>query len=183
MLLDSRGHIVEANDSALAFFSAPGGLRDERRLLRAAGRDDDRLLRAALARALPGAGVPAGGSLTVGRFPFFPRLVVHLVPVPAPVPPGDSDVALVVLVVDPARGAPLDPALVASAFGLTPAEAAVAVLLASGHTVAEIAVLLGRRDSTLRSHLKQIFAKLGVRRQADVVRLLLSTAAPFWPGR
>ena len=104
-------------------------------------------------------------------------------PVPAPVPPGDSDVALVVLVVDPARAAHLDPALVASAFGLTPGRGGRGRPLARGHTVAEIAVLLGRRDSTLRSHLKQIFAKLGVRRQADVVRLLLSTAAPFWPGR
>ena len=59
-------------------------------------------------------------------------------------------------------------------YGLTPAERRVAAQLALGLTVREIAASTGRRESTVRWHVRNLHSKLGVHRQADVVRLVLS---------
>ena len=51
-----------------------------------------------------------------------------------------------------------------------------AVLLAEGMSVREIAAATGRGESTIRSHVKHMFARHGLSRQADLVRLVLSLA-------
>ena len=58
-------------------------------------------------------------------------------------------------------------------FGLTPAEAAVALEIVRGDGREATAARLGIGATTVRSHLSQIFEKTGVRRQAELVRLLL----------
>ena len=60
--------------------------------------------------------------------------------------------------------------------GLTPMESRVAALPAEGKTVGEIASATGRRVNTIRTHARYIFRKLGITRQVDLVRLVLSTA-------
>ncbi len=57
--------------------------------------------------------------------------------------------------------------------GLTRAEARVATRLAAGKTVADIAAELGVSVETVRTHLKRAYHKTGVRRQAELVRLVL----------
>lgn len=59
-----------------------------------------------------------------------------------------------------------------AAFGLTGAETAIALMLAAGQD--REAIRAARRISreTMRSHLRALFAKLGVRREAEAVRLL-----------
>lgn len=81
-----------------------------------------------------------------------------------------------VLLVDPARKPHVDADVVASALGLTPTESTIAVMLATGYSLREIAAAMGRKDNTIRWHLKHIFAKHQVGRQADVVRLVLSVS-------
>ena len=66
----------------------------------------------------------------------------------------------------------------AALFGLTPAEARVFDRIAAGLTPAETARALGVAPSTVRTHLLRLFAKAGVRRQADVVQLAAALAAP-----
>ena len=60
--------------------------------------------------------------------------------------------------------------------GLTPMESRVEALPAEGKTVGEIASATGRRVNTIRTHVRHIFRKLGITRQVDLVRLVLSTA-------
>ncbi len=62
-------------------------------------------------------------------------------------------------------------------FGLTGAEATLAVLLANGFTLDEAAVELKIRKNTIRAHLRSIFAKTGVRRQTTLIHLLLNSVA------
>jgi DNA-binding CsgD family transcriptional regulator len=57
-------------------------------------------------------------------------------------------------------------------YGLTEAQRAVALFIAGGGRVAEYARQNGVSAFTVRTHLKAIFAKTGVRRQADLVRLI-----------
>ena len=68
----------------------------------------------------------------------------------------------------------LDASRIASVLGLTPTEGRVALWLTEGKTVPDIAVLSGRAESTIRTHLKRIHLKVGVSRRADLVRLVLS---------
>jgi DNA-binding CsgD family transcriptional regulator len=56
---------------------------------------------------------------------------------------------------------------------LTPAELGVLTLLLDGKTPSEIAATRGVAISTVRTHLKRLFAKTGTRRQADLVRCAL----------
>ncbi|MEM7666674.1 MAG: LuxR C-terminal-related transcriptional regulator [Pseudomonadota bacterium] len=62
----------------------------------------------------------------------------------------------------------------AKEFGLTPAEKAVAIEILEGDGRAAVAHRLGISQSTVRSHLSVIFEKLGIHRQAQLIRLLVS---------
>ena len=83
-----------------------------------------------------------------------------------------DDAAALGLVIDLASQTRIDPAVVAAALGLTGTESRVAVLLAEGKTVREVAEAAGRLESTIRTHVKHMFAKHGLARQADLVRSL-----------
>ena len=80
------------------------------------------------------------------------------------------------LIVDTAKEADIDPAEVAAVFNLTRMEGRVAVKLAQGMSVDQIAVSMGRKESTIRSHVKSMLAKHGYTRQAELARLVQSLA-------
>lgn len=56
--------------------------------------------------------------------------------------------------------------------GLTPTEVRVALHLVDGGTVATCAKAMEVAESTIRSHVKSIFAKTGIRRQAELRSVL-----------
>lgn len=62
-------------------------------------------------------------------------------------------------------------------FGLTPSEALLATLLASGLSLAEAANRLKLSEGSVRTCSKRIYAKTGVNRQASLVRLILKSVA------
>ena len=176
--LDRRGRIVEANDRARRILRQGGGLLDRGGFLRARFQADNVRLEELLARALPTferQGVSE--SMTARRSSDLPRLAVHVSPVGGPhMNFGISRVAALVLVVEPGRQPHIDPEVVAAALDLTPAETQVAVSMAAGSGVRDIAISTGRRADSVRFHLKQIYGKHGISRQADLVRLVLSLA-------
>lgn len=59
-------------------------------------------------------------------------------------------------------------------YSLTPAESAIAIALVNGLSLAQISKANGVSIETVRSQLKSIFIKMGVKKQQDVIRLLLS---------
>ena len=62
-------------------------------------------------------------------------------------------------------------------FGLTPAEACLAVALVAGKRLEDIAEERGVRMPTLRTQLRAILDKTGTRRQADLMRLIVGLPA------
>ncbi len=172
--LDRRGQIMTANDSGREVLRSNDGLSDEGGQLHAAWSEDDSRLQELLARALPRLGQQgAGGSMTVRRKSWMPRFGLHVTPLAHWGMDGRSRrAAALVLIVDPAKRAPISPFLVEAALGLTPTEAAVAVQLAEGRTVRQIAAATGREYTTVRTHLRHIFTKLGCSRQFDVVQAI-----------
>ncbi|MYE19110.1 MAG: helix-turn-helix transcriptional regulator [Rhodospirillales bacterium] len=177
--LDRDGRIVETNDGALKLLRRKDGLRDEWRVLQAVWREDDSRLQRLIARALPPPdGRGTNGSMTVRRSVARQRLVVHVMPVTSPVADYCTRrVAALVLIVEPVNRTPIEPELVEKLLGLTPAEARVAVLLAEGRTLRQIASATGRKYSTVRTHLKHLFAKLGASRQFEVVQAVLALSS------
>ena len=177
--LDGRGRIAAANDRALGVLRTGNGLFDEGGSLFARTPEDDEHLQALLARALPPFGVQgAGGSTALSRSGGLPPLVLHVHPVGRQ----GTDfqiwpVAALVLIVDPANGTAIDPVVAARTLGLTRMEGRVAALLAEGLSVGEISEAAGRKESTIRSHVKHMLAKYGFSRQAELVRLVQSVAA------
>lgn len=176
--LDRRGRIVAANDRARTLLQRGDGLYDQQGALFARVRGNNDVLQDLLARALPRFGSRGrSGSMTVRREQALPPLVLHVTPLGR----RDADLGLwpaaaLVLVHDPALSSRLDPAAVAAALGLTRMESRVAVLVAEGKSVREIAAATGRKETTIRWHLKHICEKHGISRQAEVVRLVLSVA-------
>ena len=170
--LDRRGRIVAANDSARELLCRNDGLSDDGGELRAVRHQDDSRLEALLAGALPRFGEQAAsGSMTVRRMPPMPGFALHVKPVAGrEVDYRSRHVAALVLIADPVSRARIDPEGVEAVLGLTPTEAEIAVLLAEGCTLRQIAASTGRGYSTVRTHLKHMFAKLGVSRQFEVAQ-------------
>ena len=176
--LDRRGRIVEANDGARAILRQRDGLLEEGGMLGASLAADNALLDRLLAGVLPVSGDQGvSGSITLRRTPGRPRLTLHVSPVgPRHKTFGVRGVAALALVVDPENGLEIDPHRMAALLGLTPVEARVATLLAEGLGIPDIAAATGRRESTIRWNLKRIYLKQGISRQAELVRLVLTTA-------
>jgi DNA-binding CsgD family transcriptional regulator/PAS domain-containing protein len=172
--LDGGGRIVFMNAPAERLVGIGDGLfTDNGRLgCRLVGQQPvlDRLVAAALLSEAEGV---RGGWLRLrrasGRRPYL-ALVSQLV-----AGEGLTDEfrpRLLVIVTDPDRAVVPDEQALRDLYGLTGAEARVAVALASGHSVQSAAECLHISAETLRSHLKHLFRKLGVGRQQDLVRTL-----------
>ena len=177
--LDRRGQIMEANDRARAILRRGDGITDRGGELRARLPADHARLERLVATALPTSGaVPVSGSMLLRRSAVALPFVVHVKPVFGPQPDyGAPRVAALVLIVEPGYASRIDPGLVATTLGLTPLESQIAVWLAEGQRVRDIALALGRTEGAVYWHLKQAYQKQGIARQADLVRLVLSLAA------
>ena len=174
--LDRRGRIMEVNDRARSILRQGDGLSDRDGVLRAREAADRLRLERLVASALPASGaVAVSGSMLLGRRSGSPPLVVHVKPVAVPQPDyGARHTAALILIVEPRSRHRIDPDLVAGTLGLTPMEARVAVWLAEGKSVREMAEATGRTEGSIYWHLKQIYQKQPISRQADLVRLVLS---------
>ena len=174
--LDRRARIVEMNDPARNLLLRGAGLSDRNGFLGAWLPKDDANLHRLFGEALPPFGSQGvSGSTTVRRPLGLPALVLHVIPIQD----GQADfrtraVAALVLVVDPQMPPKPEAGLVASALGLTPAESRVAVMLARGETALGIALATDRKESAIRDHIRRIHRKLGISRQADLIRMVLA---------
>ena len=174
--LDRRGLIVDMNDSARELLRRNDGLADKAGSLLATRPEDNSRLEELLDQALPRFNELAeSGSMMVRRTSPLPMFALHVKPVSSREETfRPRYVAALVLIIDPLDWAQVKPELVEAALGLTPTETEIAVLLAKGKTLRQIAALTGRGYSTVRSHLKHIFTKLGVSRQVEVAQAVLA---------
>ncbi len=171
--LDPHGRIMAANDRARAILGGDAGLRDRGGVLTFQMRKDDPRLQGLIADALPVSAAPAvSGSMVVRRQDGLPLLSVAVKPLAKP-DFGVRHVAALVLLDEPVAPRRVNPGLVAKTLGLTQSESEVAVGLAEGKTVRDMAEATGRTTGAIYWHLKAIYMKLGISRQVDLVRLVL----------
>jgi DNA-binding CsgD family transcriptional regulator len=115
-----------------------------------------------------------GGAMKISRPRARTSLQVVVVPAPPQYRRFESTSLAVVFLIDPASRPKARAALMRQLYGLTPAEARIADLLAGGNEVGEVAAKAGITVETARFHLKRVMAKTGARRQTELVRLMLS---------
>ncbi|MGF1623681.1 MAG: helix-turn-helix transcriptional regulator, partial [Alphaproteobacteria bacterium] len=160
-----------------------GLIRDARGRLRAWRGEDAQALDAAVRHAsstAAGRGDSSRSLLTVQR---RSRRTPYLVTVS---PLADDGAELdprfrgaVVTVIDPDDRATVSTAGLAQLYGLTPAEAEIAGLMAQGSRPAAIAELRGTSVQTVRSQVKCVLAKTRSASRADLVRLAVLVDPPI----
>ena len=170
--LDRHARVVAANDVGHALLRGGGELSQQDGALRAALPKENAELQALLARALARSGT--GGSMRLSRDGSILPAVLNVVPLLKEDAGGRF--GALVLIADPAHRQDFDPALVGEILGLTSTESRIAVLLAQGKSIGEVAVEARRSPTTVKWHIRQIYAKCGLSRQADLIQLVAQLA-------
>ncbi|MCY3620705.1 MAG: hypothetical protein OXH68_03210 [Gammaproteobacteria bacterium] len=176
LLLDREGRIVEANDHARILLARGEGMSDRQgHLVGVPPADIDRmagLVDAACRKR-------RGGSMPIAR-PQRAPLVLYATPTdPAEVPPPLDRCVARILLAEPFAAPAVNAERLAAALGLTPAQARVAAALAAGGTAASIAAATHRTQAAVRWNIREALTRLGLSRQLDLVRVVLSTPGIF----
>lgn len=184
VLLDHECRVRYANPEAERVLRAGDGLTlAAGRLMPAAiaaRRRLEALVVRARAPASPGA-VADGHHVVVPRPSGSPAYGLFVAPVAGAGASGwIPGASAIVCITDPAheRASPATEWL-RQQFGLTPAEAEVARLVAQGRGLPQVARDLGITLNTAKTHLKAIYGKTGTDRQARLTRLILESASPL----
>lgn len=180
ILVDATAKIVFANRVAQATLDQPGSLGVDEEGLCVPDRGATWALRRLIATCadttIVGGG--PGGSMEVPRKSGRPLQMI-VAPLRTEATQidmgwlGSARPAAIVTITDPDRQRRLRKDDLCRRFGLTSAEADVALEILKGDGREATAARLGIAAATVRGHLSHIFDKAGVRRQAELVRLLL----------
>lgn len=183
LLLDAHARVVFLNRRAQVMLAAGDGLTMTPHGLSAIDAETQPVLERLIADAVAtGAGraTHAGGALTVpapkGGEPCE-VLVTPLRTERVPIQVSRERICAAVFVQLRDTTPSLAPDVLRDLFGLTAAEARVAVALVQGRRPEEIAAAADTSRYTVRSQLSAIYDKVGVRRQAELVQRVLSSPA------
>lgn len=170
ILCECNGRLLYANSSALSILEAADGLLLTRGVI-TAGDGDAGPLRAAIKQACHES-KPEVASMFVQRADGTP-LIISVTPVPQAT---ETRCALLLVqkLSQPGDGVA---AQLRHLFKLSPAEALIAIRIAGGSSINEIAEERGVSISTVQAQRKSLAAKLGCRRQAEIGGLVASLSA------
>ncbi|WP_407176924.1 hypothetical protein [Bradyrhizobium sp. STM 3562] len=174
ILVDAAGKIMRMNRAAESIVRSRDGLSVKSGRL-VASRASEQVL---LERLIAGACAPArltGGAVGISRPSESLRYGIEVSALSmraydgAPTPG-----AAIIFLTDPEQRPQTETELLAAVFGLTPAEARVAVAAISHAAIGRTAAHLKLSPNTVKSHLRRIFAKTGTGSQIELARLLTS---------
>jgi DNA-binding CsgD family transcriptional regulator len=171
ILINHRAQLLFANRTASSIVALGDGLTLTGKTVRAMVVADNRRLKRLIADAASG---KCGGTMRVSR-PSLAEPFLLLVSPTRPQGPWPIELGPVVIIfiTDPERAPKLELRQLADLFGLTATEAKVALSIASGKSGPECGRELRMSSHTVHTHMRCIFRKLGVHRQADLVRVLM----------
>ncbi len=180
MFLNREAKVVYCNEAAEKMLIERDGLElDRNRCLVARHTHDARELRKTLSRVFETNTMSSsGGYLKISRPSGKRSLQVHISPLPEQNFAGYSpEKVALAFIFDPEQRFETVETLLQQMYGLTPAEARLAGLLAKGISLNEAAEMLNVRSSTIRTHMKHIFSKTDTKRQGELVTLIFNGLA------
>jgi len=169
VILDRGGNVLRINAPAAALLEKKDGIALRRNAVLLGSPGQQRQLQAFLA------GPPDHNQITLriarpSGAPDFLLVAGHVAGPNYIVAAGGP--AVVLFITSPAAASHIPVDAVRERLGLTQAEAAVAAHLAEGLSLTDTAAQLGVSRNTVRAHLRAIFAKTGMQRQAQLVHLV-----------
>jgi DNA-binding CsgD family transcriptional regulator len=171
MFTDTDGRIVETNQAAERILRLGDGLTIRNGQICARRNFETAKLAELIAHATGATGRhPSAGCLLIGRDGGHPAYIVRVAPVTAGLVGYDLPMAMV-LVSAPDENR-ISESELAELYGLSPAESRLAVAVAYGKRLNELAGEFGVQITTLRTQLSSVLKKCGVERQSDLVRLI-----------
>jgi len=179
--IDHEGRVIETNCMAERLLKAGDGLVQRAARLHATRCADDRRLTQALQDSIAvhlGASIQCSSPVAIHRTQGRRPLAITTIPLPRDPSLAGTHAAAAVLITDPDAGTLPDDNALRDLYDFTPAEARLAQRLSQGISLREAAKLCGISYETARWRLKILFQKTDTCRQAELVRLLLSTARP-----
>ncbi|MBN3792764.1 helix-turn-helix transcriptional regulator [Burkholderia sp. Ac-20353] len=182
--LDEKGAIIDMNGVADEILKQGNGLCAARGTIEATDAQENRTLQRLIRHAVMGHHGTASAiveAMPVTRNFDKPRLglLVRTILMSDWSEDNKRRPAVALLVRDPDRKPQGAQEIIRKLFDLTPAETSLALLLTNGMTLEEAAEESGISKNTARTHLRAIFSKTGVTRQATLVRILLGSVVPL----
>lgn len=182
ILLGQNAKIRFTNREADRILGSRDGLSSGIDGLRAERSDETRQLRRLIfecALAAAGKCISSGGALSITRPSMSAPYWVQVFPAAAPMMPAacgiNPEPMAAVYIKDAERRSSPSQEAVRMRYGLTRAEAELALHLYEGRTLSQISDILGISINTAKTHLKMIFEKVGVSRQSALIRELSAT--------
>jgi len=181
IILDTECRPLFVNRMGNRILKLEDGLTIDHKGPRGANQDATAQLRALIESAvnpLPGHELAGGGFMGLPRTSGLRSFPVLITPILGKTSRGGiADGAAVMFVSDPdCRDVSFSTVLI-EVYGLTPAEAELAQLLAQGRSLEEAAISRNVTLNTARSQLKQVFSKTDTNRQGELLQLVLSGVA------
>jgi DNA-binding CsgD family transcriptional regulator len=175
IVVDEHRQVLMANTAAETLLAAGIGLCAKNGRLHAVPPNDNAALAGAVRAAVhPEPGTPRSAvvlTLQAGGKHRYRGTILPVCPDTPLALPWRRPLALIVLG-DPESVPDLETHEIRALFGLTPAEARIALGLARGRVLEEIATQAGITMNTARSQMKSALRKAGASRQADLVRMV-----------
>lgn len=175
IVLDSDSSIVHMNRAAVRILAGGDGLRSRAGTIEATRPSMNSELHRRIGQAVRGGsrGFRCGAMMVCsrpsGKWPY----VIHTVPLRCEGAASKDGPALVFVIDPEAKPCPATD-LVRRIFGMTRAEAEVAVRVVDGDGLKPICEELNLSLATVKTHLQHVFDKTATHRQAELVRLLLA---------
>lgn len=176
ILLDEQGHAMRVDAIAARILERNPDIAITRGRLATKNRSVDTALQEAVATATTSTTGPLfSRALRLeddGQLTLLVRAIA-----PGSMPAHEKSATAVVYLTDAKYASTTTVQRLSDLFKLSATEAALALQLARGRTLAEAAVALNLSEQTARTYSKQIFGKTGTHRQAELVRLILTSVA------
>lgn len=182
LLLNRSAKVVFCNEAAEKIIAAKDGLEiDRNRCLVARRSQDTQQLKMVLNGVFdpdPDRAACHGGFLQVSRPTGSRPFQIHVSPLSHQNFGGYSPEKLALLFVfDPEQRFGTVEELLRRMYGLTPAEARLAGILAKGISLKEAEALLNVKSSTIHTHMKHIFSKTECKRQGELITVIFNGLA------
>jgi len=179
ILLDCAGCVLHANPKASRILEIGDGLVIKEKRIQAQNMRESQALRGLISAALAPNFHPGEteiGTTSIRRRKGLPFEVLVTPLKSDSIVPGKHAAAMM-FVVDPDQRVRPPEELLRKLFGLTSAEARVAVQLSDGAPFQQVSDKLGISRNTLKSQVGSVYGKIGINRQSDLIRLLMQLPA------